>query len=223
MRAIPGRFLPREAALPGKGYSISSQLHSRARLSGDIIKKAVVERLKAHYGMDQFRRQGRNTRYAFPCSRIRCPSVWMPAAGADQLGLRAAGVEAPFAGDAGGGTGDPQPLPGPRPLLRPPSAAAVPSPSRRRSSPKNRAPVWTGALTPRSGHFCRLRAGWTRRTRRMDREFHGQYDIWGGDLDPKAVAIASGQRPQGRRGRLRPLPGGRRGPNSTGTAPMASW
>ena len=23
-----------------------------------------------------------------------------------------------------------------------------------------------------------------------DREFHGQYDIWGGDIDPKAVAIA---------------------------------
>ena len=24
----------------------------------------------------------------------------------------------------------------------------------------------------------------------QDREFHGQYDIWGGDVDPKAVAIA---------------------------------
>ncbi len=24
----------------------------------------------------------------------------------------------------------------------------------------------------------------------QDREFHGQYDIWGGDIDPKAVEIA---------------------------------
>ena len=24
----------------------------------------------------------------------------------------------------------------------------------------------------------------------MDKEFHGQYDIWGGDVDPRAVAIA---------------------------------
>ena len=24
----------------------------------------------------------------------------------------------------------------------------------------------------------------------MDKEFHGHYDIWGGDIDPKAVAIA---------------------------------
>ena len=24
----------------------------------------------------------------------------------------------------------------------------------------------------------------------MDREFHGAYDIWGGDIDPRAVAIA---------------------------------
>ncbi len=24
----------------------------------------------------------------------------------------------------------------------------------------------------------------------MDKEFHGRYDIWGGDVDPRAVAIA---------------------------------
>ena len=24
----------------------------------------------------------------------------------------------------------------------------------------------------------------------MDKEFHGKYDIWGGDVDPRAVAIA---------------------------------
>ena len=24
----------------------------------------------------------------------------------------------------------------------------------------------------------------------MDKEYHGQYEIWGGDIDPKAVAIA---------------------------------
>ena len=51
VRAIPWEeFLPREAAFPVKGYSISSQLHSVPACQS-IIKKAVVERLKAHYGM----------------------------------------------------------------------------------------------------------------------------------------------------------------------------
>ena len=57
----------------------------------------------------------------------------------------------------------------------------------------------------------------------QDREFHGQYDIWGGDLDPRAVDIARDNAAQGRRGRLRPLPGGRRGPIPPGQRPMASW
>ena len=58
MRAIPWEeFLPREAAFPVKGYSISSQLHSVPACQS-IIKKAVVERLKAHYGMEQFPETG---------------------------------------------------------------------------------------------------------------------------------------------------------------------
>ena len=58
VRAIPWEeFLPREAAFPVKGYSISSQLHSVPACQS-IIKKAVVERLKAHYGMDQFPETG---------------------------------------------------------------------------------------------------------------------------------------------------------------------
>ena len=58
VRAIPWEeFLPREAAFPVKGYSISSQLHSVPACQS-IIKKAVVERLKAHYGMEQFPETG---------------------------------------------------------------------------------------------------------------------------------------------------------------------
>ena len=34
----------------------------------------------------------------------------------------------------------------------------------------------------------------------MDKEFHGSYDIWGGDIDPHAVEIARAQRRQGRGG-----------------------
>ena len=53
VRAIPWEeFLPREAAFPVKGYSISSQLHSVPACQS-IIKKAVVDRMAAHYGVSQ--------------------------------------------------------------------------------------------------------------------------------------------------------------------------
>ena len=41
-------YLPENAAFPVKGYSISSQLHSVPACQS-IIKKAMVERMKAHY------------------------------------------------------------------------------------------------------------------------------------------------------------------------------
>ena len=50
-------FLPQDAAFPVKGYSISSQLHSVPACQS-IIKKAMVERLRAHYGIEQFPETG---------------------------------------------------------------------------------------------------------------------------------------------------------------------
>ena len=51
-------YLPRDAAFPVKGYSISSQLHAVPACQS-IIKKAMVERLKAHYGIEQFPETGK--------------------------------------------------------------------------------------------------------------------------------------------------------------------
>ena len=57
-RAIPWEdYLPRDAAFPVKGYSISSQLHAVSACQS-IIKKAMVERQKARYGMEQFPETG---------------------------------------------------------------------------------------------------------------------------------------------------------------------
>ncbi|HAB00054.1 MAG TPA: RNA methyltransferase [Ruminococcaceae bacterium] len=50
-------FLPRDAAFPVKGYSISSQLHSVPACQS-IIKKAVVKSLSAVYHVDWFEESG---------------------------------------------------------------------------------------------------------------------------------------------------------------------
>ena len=57
-RAIPWEeYLPRDAAFPVKGYSISSQLHAVPACQS-IIKKAMVERMKPAYGISQFPETG---------------------------------------------------------------------------------------------------------------------------------------------------------------------
>ena len=97
VRAIPWEeFLPREAAFPVKGYSISSQLHSVPACQS-IIKKAVVERLKAHYGMDQFPETGTKYQIRFSVFKDQV-SIGLDASGEGlyKRGYRAVGVEAPL-------------------------------------------------------------------------------------------------------------------------------
>ena len=97
VRAIPWEeFLPREAAFPVKGYSISSQLHSVPACQS-IIKKAVVERLKAHYGMEQFPETGTKYQIRFSVFKDQV-SIGLDASGEGlyKRGYRAVGVEAPL-------------------------------------------------------------------------------------------------------------------------------
>ena len=56
--AIPWEdCIPRDGEFPVKGYSITSQLHS-APACQSIVKKAMVERLKSRYGLEQFPETG---------------------------------------------------------------------------------------------------------------------------------------------------------------------
>ena len=50
-------YLPLDAAFPVKGYSINSQLHAVPACQS-IIKKAVVDRMAAHYGVSQLPETG---------------------------------------------------------------------------------------------------------------------------------------------------------------------
>ena len=89
---------------------------------------------------------------------------------------------------------------------------------------KNRAPGLDRRLRrPAAGRSCPPRRGWTRRTRRRTGSSTGSYDIWGGDIDPRAVDIArDNARKAGVddcvRFEVADMPA-----SSTGTAPTASW
>ena len=89
-------YLPRDAAFPVKGYAISSQLHSVPACQS-IIKKAIVERLKAHYHMEQFPETGVKYQIRFSLFKDSA-AVCLDTSGEGlyKRGYRAVGVTAPL-------------------------------------------------------------------------------------------------------------------------------
>ena len=189
-RAIPWEeYLPRDAAFPVKGYSISSQLHAVPACQS-IIKKAMVERMKAHYGLEQFPEDGVKYQVRFSLFKDEA-MICLDSSGEGlyKRGYRAVGVEAP---------------------LRETLAAAMVTLSRFRGRDPfcdpfcgsgticieaaliamNRAPSLDRSFDAQRWGFVPSGDWLTAAGEAMDKEFHGRYDIWGGDVDPRAVAIA---------------------------------
>ena len=89
-------YLPENAAFPVKGYSISSQLHSVPACQS-IIKKAMVERMKAHDHREQFPEDGVKYQVRFSLFKDEA-ALGLDTAGEGlyKRGYRAVGVEAPL-------------------------------------------------------------------------------------------------------------------------------
>ena len=189
-RAIPWEeYLPRDAAFPVKGYSISSQLHAVPACQS-IIKKAMVERMKAHYGLEQFPEDGVKYQVRFSLFKDEA-MICLDSSGEGlyKRGYRAVGVEAP---------------------LRETLAAAMVTLSRFRGRDpfcdpfcgsgticieaaliaKNRAPGLDRNFSAQKWKNMPSRLWMEAADEAMDKEFHGTYDIWGGDIDPAAVELA---------------------------------
>ena len=96
-RAIPWEeYLPRDAAFPVKGYSISSQLHAVPACQS-IIKKAMVERMKSAYHLEQFPETGAKYQVRFAIFKDQVLlTLDTSGEGLYKRGYRAVGVEAPL-------------------------------------------------------------------------------------------------------------------------------
>ena len=97
VRAIPWEdYLPRDAAFPVKGYAISSRLHAVSACQS-IIKKAMVERMKTAYGLEQFPETGVKHQVRFSIFKDEA-AVCLDTSGEGlyKRGYRAVGVEAPL-------------------------------------------------------------------------------------------------------------------------------
>lgn len=182
-------YLPRDAAFPVKGYSISSQLHAVPACQS-IIKKAMVERMKAHYGLEQFPEDGVKHQVRFSLFKDEA-MICLDTSGEGlyKRGYRAVGVEAP---------------------LRETLAAAMVTLSRFRGRDpfcdpfcgsgticieaaliaKNRAPGLNRTFAAQKWKVLPSEHWMTAVEEALDKEFNRTYDIWGGDIDPRAIDIA---------------------------------
>ena len=190
VRALPWEdFLPRDAAFPVKGHCLNSALHAVPACQS-IVKKAVAARLGAKYGLEQLPETGSLYQIQFAIMKDTA-SLYLDTTGAGlhKRGYRAVGVVAP---------------------LRETLAAAMVMLSKYRGRDpfcdpfcgsgtiaieaaliaKNRAPGLDRSFSAQKWGFVPASAWMEAADEAMDKEFDGDYDIWGGDIDPKAVAIA---------------------------------
>jgi putative N6-adenine-specific DNA methylase len=178
-----------DGAFPVKGYSLESTLHSVPDCQ-KIVKKAIARRLGQKYGMEQLPETGAVYQVQFAILHDRVTLLLdTSGAGLHKRGYRAVGVRAP---------------------LWETLAAAMVTLARYRGKDafcdpfcgsgtivieaaliaKNRAPGLDRSFSAQKWKRLPAQAWMDAADEAMDKEFDGNYDIWGGDISPHAIEIA---------------------------------
>ena len=182
-------IIPRDGAFPVKGYSLNSALFSVSDCQ-KIIKKAIVERLRGVYGIDWFPESAETYQVQFSIMKDNV-SVCLDTSGEGlhKRGYRPAHNAAP---------------------LKETMAAAMVRLSRYRGRDdfcdpfcgsgtipieaaliaRNIAPGLHRSFAAQSWRMIDPAVWRDAREAARTKEFHGEYNIVGSDIDPKAVAIA---------------------------------
>ena len=182
-------YLPRDAAFPVKGYSISSQLHAVPACQS-IIKKAMVERMKSAYHLEQFPESGTKYQVRFAIFKDQVLlTLDTSGEGLFKRGYRAVGVEAPLRETLAAALVQLSRYRGRDPFCDPFCGSGT-IPIEAALIARNRAPGLNRAFDAEQWGFVPSDSWQQARDEARDKEFHGSYDIWGGDVDPQAVAIA---------------------------------
>ena len=189
-RALPWeRFIPREGQFPVKGHSLNSALHSVPACQS-IVKKAIAARLGAKYGLNTLPETG--ALYQVQFSIMGDEAVLMldtSGAGLHKRGYRAQGVAAPLRETLAAAMVILSRYRGRDPLCDPFCGSGT-IPIEAALIAKNRAPGLDRSFSAQRWSWLPARAWMEAAEEAMDKEYQGTYDIWGGDIDPQAVALA---------------------------------
>ena len=190
VRALPWEdFLPWDAAFPVKGHCLNSALHAVPACQS-IVKKAVAARLGTRYGLEHLPETGALYQIQFSIMKDTA-SLYLDTTGAGlhKRGYRAVGVTAPLRETLAAAMVMLFKYRGRDPLCDPFCGSGTIAIEAALIA-KNRAPGLERSFSAQKWGCVPGKAWMAAADEAMDREFDGSYDIWGGDIDPKAVAIA---------------------------------
>ena len=189
-RALPWeQFIPQDGQFPVKGYSLNSTLHSIPACQS-IIKKAVAARLGRVYGQTTMPESG--VLYQIQFSIMKDTVTLMldtSGAGLHKRGYRAQGVAAPLRETLAAAMVLLSRYRGKDPLCDPFCGSGT-IPIEAALIAKNRAPGLNRTFSAQKWSCVDKKLWLQAGDEAMDQEFDGTYEIWGGDLDPKAVELA---------------------------------
>ena len=188
--AIPWEdYIPREGRFPVKGYSISSQLHSVPACQS-ILKKALSKRLGQVYGLDTLPETG--SLYQVQFSILKDTVTLMLDTSGDSLykrGYRAQNMGAPLRETLAAALVSLSRYKGRDPFCDPFCGSGT-IPIEAALIAKNQAPGLNRNFAAQRWGWLPSRLWMDAADEAQDAEFHGSYDIWGGDIDPAAVELS---------------------------------
>ena len=189
-RALPWeRFIPREGQFPVKGHSLNSALHSVPACQS-IVKKSVAARLGEAYGLNTLPETGALYQIQFAIMKDTATLMLdTSGAGLHKRGYRAQGVIAPLRETLAAAMVLLSRYRGRDPLCDPFCGSGT-IPIEAALIARNRAPGLNRSFSAQKWGWLDKRLWMEAADQAMDQEFDGDYEIWGGDLDPAAVELA---------------------------------
>ena len=191
VKALPWeRFIPRNGAFPVKGHCLDSRLESVPACQ-KIIKKAVVDRLSEWYDINWFREDGDTYQIQFSIMKDTA-YLYLDTSGAGlhKRGYRPAHVAAPLRETLASAMVDLAHYRG-RGDFCDPFCGSGTIAIEAALIARNRAPGLNRSFAAQHWAMVDKRIWLDAADEAMDNEFHDKtYEIWGGDIDPRAVEIA---------------------------------
>ena len=182
-------FIPQEGRFPVKGYCLRSRLHAVSSCQA-IVKKAVAKRLGGKYGMDTLPETGALYQIQFSLMGDRA-TLMLDTSGENlhKRGYRAHGVEAPLRETLAAAMVTLAHYKGRDPFCDPFCGSGT-IPIEAALIAKNRAPGLNRSFSAQKWDWLPGSLWMDAVDEAMDKEYHGSYEIWGGDIDPAAVELA---------------------------------
>ena len=182
-------FIPRDGEFPVKGYSLNSTLHSVPACQA-IVKKASAKRLGNAYGCETLPETGSRYQIQFAIIKDQA-TLYLDTSGEGlyKRGYRARNMGAPLRETLAAALVQLSRYRGRDPFCDPFCGSGT-IPIEAALIARNRAPGLQRAFAAEDWAFIPTGSWQQAKDEARDKEFHGAYDIWGGDVDPQAVAIA---------------------------------